>query len=65
MAVDYPAGGRPSSTLSVTSWYSTTGRYVQFVPQEMEFECGSEASLDLVYTTNKKEDLNLTVVVNG
>ena len=65
--MEYPANrwgsGRPGSSLRVTSWFSPSGRYLQFAPQEQEFMCGSEAELELVYTTNEEEDVNMMIVV--
>lgn len=66
--MEYPANrwgsGRPGSSLHVTSWFSPSGRYLQFAPHEEECKCGGEAVLPLVYTTDMEEDVDLMVVVS-
>ena len=56
--------GRPRDSKHITSWYSPSGRYIQFAPQEKKFDCGTEAKLELMYTTNSREDYKLSVIVS-
>lgn len=63
-AADRWGYGIPSAYSNVKSWFSPTGSYLQFLPDEMTYECDSTASLTLVYTTNEEINADLAIVVS-
>ncbi|XP_067933197.1 pregnancy zone protein-like [Watersipora subatra] len=68
-AVDYPSTShnfqRPSTSKNLHMWYSPSGSYLLFLTPQQKLTCNAQAELGLVYTTNRRENVSLSILVVG